>query len=354
MYTAVHTILCENPLQKMWDSFLYFESEPTTKQFLQKAYESYGFEKPNFYAFQNTAKFIYTIRQARQYYTAAADSDILIRPLLLYYGMVSLLKAYLLMCDPEYPSNTKVLQHGLTSRKVKKLYYSFTEDEVKVQKDGLLPHVHTFLNKDKLQEKYRMQELLAMVPELRPAYRRLYGHSPLLSVSLSRYRDFEQPFTMFYLPESVLDDIHLTYDAFVYYLNRYNEGKAYFSGSQVKAPPGIIRLEWHHPDSHHVTENGNGFENKLFLMDCKGDFFYRTGKTENGSENLPEIINHYMVMYILGMLCRYETEKWGEIVFSFSSEDIYIIHEFLAVSSRKFPNLVYDLLLGERHVFWSK
>ncbi len=352
MYQAVHTIMCENPTKKMWDSYLYFESEPTTKTFLQQIYEKQSIQKSNVYAFHNASKFIYYIKQARQYYFSAAKSDILVQPLLLYYGMVSLLKAYVLTRDPQYPSNTRVLQHGVTSRKIKRNYYSLAEDEVRVQKEGLLPYLYSFLSKEPLHEKYRLQDLLAVIPELQAAYQRLYKQTSLTSVSLSSHRNFERLCTIFYLPDFVLDNAHLTYASFIHYLNRYNQGEAYFAASSLEAPRGIIRLEWHHPEKIHVTESGNGFENILFLHDYKGSFFYKTPAGKN--HTIPEVVIHYMIMYVLGMLCRYETERWGEIVFSFMSEDMYMIQEFLTLSARKFPNLVYDLLLQERHIFYTE
>jgi hypothetical protein len=352
MYPMVHTIMCENPTQKMWDNFLYFESEPTTKTFLQQTYEKHGIHKANIHAFQNASKFIYYLKQARQYYLSARQSDILVKPLLLYYGMVSLLKSYILTRDPEYPANTRVLQHGITSRKIKKNYYALAEDEVKVQKEGLLPYLHSFLSKEGLNEKYKIQTLLSMIPELQAAYQRLYHQTSLIPVSLSSHRNFEQLCTIFYLPDRVLDDAHLTYEGFIHYLNRYNEGTGFFSASPLQAPRGIIRLEWHHPANIHVTENRNGFENRLFVHDYKGNFYYKV-KAEK-EYNISEIVNHYMIMYVLGMLCRYETERWGEIVFSFMSEDMYMIQEFLTLSARKFPNMVYDLLLNERHIFQAE
>ena len=135
----IHRIPCENPYEKMWNMFIYFESEIHVKELLTDFYYDQFQGEASKYAFQNTHKFIYYIKQGREYYHAASSSNILVKPLLFYYGMVSLLKAVILTMDPMYPSHTKVLQHGITSRKLKKSEYSFSEDEVKVQKDGLFP-----------------------------------------------------------------------------------------------------------------------------------------------------------------------------------------------------------------------
>jgi hypothetical protein len=347
MFRGVQTILCENPYNKLWDSFLFFENEPVSKSFLQGIYQKEHPEKYRTLAFQNTAKFIYNIKQARQYYTAAMQSEILIRPLLLYYGMVSLLKAYILTRDPFYPATTRVLQHGLTSRKIKKSQYSVGDDEIKIQKEGLLPYVYSFLTNKPLESRYKVHELFALIPELQTSYQKVYQKENLIPVNLSAHYDFQHPSTLFYLPESVLDYTHRSYDSFIDYLNRYNTGESYFSPSPLESPGGIIRIQWNHPLQQKVMDNGNGFENQLFLVDYKGNFHFLLHPTVA----LPEITTHFMIMYILGMLCRYETERWGEIIFSFSSEDMYIIHEFLSISSRKFPNLIYDVLMGERHIF---
>ena len=40
MFRAVQTIPCENPYNKLWDSFLFFENEPASKSLLQLAYQS--------------------------------------------------------------------------------------------------------------------------------------------------------------------------------------------------------------------------------------------------------------------------------------------------------------------------
>ena len=347
MFRAVQTILCENPYNKLWDSFLFFENEPISKTFLQGIYQKKQPEKCKTLAFQNTAKFIYNIKQSRQYYAAAMQSEILIRPLLLYYGMVSLLKAFILTQDPFYPATTRVLQHGLTSRKIKKNQYSVGEDEIKIQKEGLLPYVYSFLTNKPLENRYKVHELFALIPELQTSYQKVYQKGNLIPVNLSAYYDFQHPSTLFYLPESVLDYTHRSYHSFIDYLNRYNTGESYFAPSPLETPGGIISIKWNHPLQQKVTENGNGFENQLFVADYKGNFHFLISPTAV----LPEITTHFMIMYILGMLCRYETERWGEIIFSFSSEDMYIIHEFLSISSRKFPNMIYDVLMKERNIF---
>lgn len=347
---CIHRISCENPQEKLWSMFFYFESEPHVKDFLKQCYSERYLNEASRYAFQNTHKFIYYIKQGREYYVAATASNILVKPLLLYYGMVSLLKAVVLSVDAEYPAHTKVLQHGITSRKLKRLDYNFSDDEVKIQKEGLFPLVAQQLNSNHLiGEKFRMKELLSIVPELRESYEKTYSQTTLFPLHISKHIDFASPTTIFYLPEDVLDNFHLTYESFIHYLNRYNLANAKFTPNPIETPKGIIRMNWDHPNRIHVMDSPAGFENQLFTFDYKNNHYFRN--VHQHHVFVPEIMVHYMLMYILGMLCRYETELWGEMIFSFTSSELFIIHEFLNISQRKFPNLILDLLFHERYIF---
>ncbi|RXT08912.1 YaaC family protein [Ammoniphilus sp. CFH 90114] len=347
---CIHRIACENPNEKMLSMFVYFESEPHVKSFLEKAYRTQHGDHASRFAFQNTHKFIYYIKQGREYYTAAFNSNILVKPLLIYYGMVSLLKAVILTSDPGYPAHTRVLQHGITSRKLKKLEYSFSEDEVKVQKEGLFPMVAQHLQSGHIVgEKFKLKDLLSMIPELRESYEKTYEEVSLIPLHISKHIDFSSPVTMFYLPEHILDKYHLSYESFIHFLNRRNQGKAIFAPHSLRAPKGIIRISWEHPLNIHVSESPSGFENDLFIQDYKGNHYFLL--KDNPALFFPELMSHYMLMYILGMLCRYETELWGEIIFSFTSGEMFIINEFLNISLRKFPNMILNLLFNERFIF---
>ncbi|WP_367757541.1 YaaC family protein [Ammoniphilus sp. 3BR4] len=347
---CIHRIACENPNEKMWSMFVYFESEPHVKRFLEKTYQANQGQDASRFAFQNTHKFIYYIKQGKEYYNAASTSNILVKPLLIYYGMVSLLKAVIISSDPGYPAHTRVLQHGITSRKLKKLDYSFSEDEVKVQKEGLFPMVASYLNSDHIVgQKFKIKDLLSLIPELRESYEKSYEETTLIPLHISRHIDFSSPVTTFYLPEHILDKYHLTYESFIHFLNRHNQGQARFVPHSLEAPKGIIRISWEHPQDIHVSESPSGFENHLFIQDYKGNHHFLL--SDKPELFIPEMLSHYMLMYILGMLCRYETELWGEIIFSFTSGEMFIINEFLNISQRKFPNMILNLLFNERFIF---
>ncbi|MEX2104693.1 MAG: YaaC family protein, partial [Bacilli bacterium] len=290
----------ENPYSKMWDTFVYFESEATTKSFLHKHYEMVC-DDAKHRAYDNATKFIYFIKQAREYYNTAVKSHVLVKPLLLYYGMMSLLKAVVIKYDPFYPNNTGVLRHGMTTRKLKKTNYVFHEDEVKIQKEGLLPHFASLIHSPVLrsQPKYRIQHLISLLPEIKDSYERLYEKKIILPVTVGQH----QPgFLKIVMSESVLDHFHFTLSGFLQFLNRGNDLQPFQAINETHSKTIEFSVSPDHMMKH-----------PRFIQDYKGEQFFLTHSEE--LLNIPESCIHYIIMYQLGMLCRYETELWGELIY---------------------------------------
>jgi hypothetical protein len=350
MAKKVHRIICENAYEKMWDTYVYFESEPTTKAYLEDLYHRQGLVESNRLAFQNTPKFIYFIKQSREYFNAAKQSHILVKPLLVYYGMMSLIKSVVLTMDPHYPNNTSVLRHGITTRKIKKLDYIFHEDEIKIQKEGLMPHFYQLLTGKEHwpNNKYKVKDLLSLIPDLHESFYRSFGSASIVPLFIAGQRDLTTGNTVCYIPINVLQSQQKTKEELLSWINGSNEGDAYFLLGGKESPHGLMEIQWNHPDYLHVFDCPNGFSNPLFPQDYKGSHYLYM---EENKSLLPEVIVHYLLMYNLGMLCRYETELWGEIIFSFSSSDMFMVNEFINVAMRKFPNLILNMLFDEVLIF---
>lgn len=340
----IRQIFSENPYQKMWDTFMYFESEPTTKQFLLDIYNK-KFDKDSYkYAFQNTSKFIYFIKQAKEYFFSAEKSHILVKPLLIYYGMMSLMKAYILTRDPNYPSRTSVLRHGITTRKLKKNNYQFHDDEIKIQKDGLFPWFYTLFTDYSIEKiegnKYKIKELLSLIPELHDSYHRLFNERSIFPLGKNMK---DSPEIQFSITDEILNVYKENPKQILYDLNHslnvtendlfslINKKEFLFHSKNNRS---FIEILLHHP---------------MFTIDYKGKIYFRLLRDHRFL--LPSTMIDYMIMYNLGMLCRYDTDLWGEIIFLFSSEDMYLINEFLNTTLRKFPNQILNALFDEFILF---
>ena len=345
----IRKIFSENPYQKMWDTFVFFESEPTTKEYLHKKYTGNNFTDGFKYAFLNTSKFIYFIKQAKEYFFSAEKSNILVKPLLIYYGMMSLIKALILTKDPTYPNRTGVLRHGITTRKIKKSNYKFHDDEVKIQKEGLLPwffSIYTQKSSDKIEgNKYKIKELLSLLPELSESYRRLLNEQCIYPLEI---KTLESNTLEISVSKNILKFYNGDEKKLLTQLNGYSKkDKLQFKFNGFN-PSGLIIITWSSDVVSPLTYT-NIFNSPLIIQDIKGNYYLRPLKDTRFL--LPDIMIDYMLMYNLGMLCRYETELWGEIIFSFGSEDMYIINELLNLTLRQFPNLVLNDLFDEFLIF---
>ncbi|MGZ4032608.1 MAG: YaaC family protein [Tumebacillaceae bacterium] len=340
----------EQPYRKLWDTFVYFENEQTSSEFLKSRYEQQGLDQVQKLVYNATPKFIFAIKQAREYYRAAEACDILTKPLLLYYGMMALSKALITTRNPDYPSTTSVLKHGLSTRKLKRDEYQFADDEVRVQKDGIFNVLHQTLNGPLFenQHRFRMKELLAVIPELTHAYQRLYGPAQVCSLDVckmeagSELGALEQPRHLWQIPRTFVAGSDKTKEELLELLNRHGEERrSRFAFPEGQDDAGMLRVLVEMEDEHHP----------LLLRDFSGQPHLRF--PHEGDLVIPEISVHYMVMFVLGMLCRYETERWGEMILTFASHDTFLINEFLNVSMRKFPNLILDELCQERNIFYT-
>jgi hypothetical protein len=340
MQTTVR-IPTEQPYRKLWDTFVYFENEQTSSEFLRGRYEALGLENSGRLVYQATPKFIFSIKQAREYYRAAEFCDILTKPLMLYYGMMALSKALITSRDPEYPSTTSVLRHGLSTRKLKKDNYQFADDEVRVQKDGIFQVVHRALSGPVFedQHRFRMKDLLAVIPELLHPYQRLYGQA---RVSPFETKEQEAHQT-WHIPRSFVASCDKTRDELLSLLQEHAGDAGRFFILDQADEDGVFAVG--------VEGRGNQEHHPLFLYDFSGRPHLRFPH-EDGLL-IPEVSVHYMIMFVLGMLCRYETERWGEMILTFASHDTFLINEFLNVSMRKFPNLILDELCEERNIFYT-
>ena len=55
---------------------------------------------------------------------------------------------------------------------------------------------------------------------------------------------------------------------------------------------------------------------------------------------------HYLLLYNLSMIARYETEWWSELTKMMPNKDYPFIKTFLDITLQKSPFLIYEYLMG--------
>jgi hypothetical protein len=308
--------------QRKFLSFL--TSQYTAQQFLLHCYKKLEVEHPEKKSYENASAFIHFLDHGLKFYESGRKLDELVQPVLYFYGLAHLLKAYILTKRPDYPESTTHLAHGVTTRKRKKKDFSFLEDEVKVQRNGLFTYAAEYLFSITPFpfEKIKMKHLLVCIPEMNELFR-FQQDERLIPVGT-----VDSPSLLF--PYDLLDTYHVTEKAFIEKIKPFM--------------PGIKDI--------HEEENNIVFQLEKPIFPGKGPFFFNYIDKNiyfpvhrEDFLPLPETMIHYLLLYNLSMLCRYETEWWGEILTERADYNYLYIRHFLHITAEKVPLLIEQELL---------
>ena len=312
-----------------WDSFFYLYSANTVQKLLKKCYQKQNIELAEKKSFENAYPFIYYLEHGQVYYDQAAQSPLMVKPVLLFYGLVHLAKACILTVDPNYPETTSVLAHGVSTRKRKKQQYSFFQDEVKFQRSGLFPYMaeKMFHMKHLEGEKTTMEQLLKQIPELNDLFVLTDGTNPFVHI--------KHDLNLFSIPCTLLDNYHMTEDRFIQYL-------------QTKTNSTLLHQTTNHGNMSFTINNIRNFSQIPMKYHFQEQHFYFPTSI-NALNDYPELLIHYLLLYNLSMIARYETEWWSELIKMMPNQDYPFIQTFLQHTSKKGPFLIYQYLMNRLH-----
>jgi hypothetical protein len=307
---------------KGWKSFSSFFSAEYCQSFLKNKYKKLNLENPEQKSYENCYSFLYYLEHGQIYYDQAEKAPLILKPILLFYGLVHLVKACILTTDPAYPETTSVLAHGVSARKRKKQNYQFFQDEVKFQKNGLFPFMSEklFHMKQLEPDKALMEELLLLIPELNDLFILHEGKSTFTKI----YTQQEQ----MVVPENILDHYHMTEARFKEFLTLKSSNHIEFSNE------GLV-FNFNKDIQKVISPIKFNLETSSYVLPLKkSDFFL-----------FPELLIHYLLLYNLSMIARYETEWWSELTKMMPNRDYPFIHAFLDITQEKGPFLIYEYLM---------
>lgn len=272
-------------------------------------------------SYENSGTFMYYLEQGQLFLKEGEKGDVRLKPLLYFYGMCHTLKACLLTNRPNYPESTSILAHGVSARKRKKKDYTFIHDEVKTQQNGLFSYacIHLFSLKTPPFTKVKMDFLLYLIPEMNDFFALSKEEK---SISIGKIDS-----TTLHFPSSILDNYHVTERAFIQRISPYLPT---IKKSEIVKQQLVVHLE------KPLQKMRGPFKCHL----NKQEVYFPTDRTYFIS--IPEILVHYLLLYNLSMISRYETEYWGELFATKYGVDYSIIVHYLTIAGDK-----VEALLGE-------
>lgn len=309
-------------------SFLPFFSASNTQIYLKNCYYKISNNQADQKSYENSYPFIYYLEHAQIYYNQAMQSPLLIQPILLFYGFVHLIKACLLTTDPDYPENTTMLAHGVSTRKRKKQQYEFFYDEVKFQKNGLFPcMLEKMFHLNHLEgDKATMSELFLQIPELSLLFERMEGKHPYIKIPVIN--------NCLAFSKKILDSLHMTENRFQEFLQIESSSFLTFKESVTDS----LLFDYSNAKKLPLPLKYNMLDKQYYFSLDRGRLF-----------NINEMIPHYLLLYNLSMIARYETEWWSELLKTMPNRDYPFIVDFLNITAQKGPFLVYQFLMGQNN-----
>ncbi|WP_062051954.1 YaaC family protein [Bacillus sp. JCM 19034] len=311
------------------DSFLPYYSVSYTRNYLTKTYERFHITQAKTKSYHACYSFIYHLKHGQLYFKQASQSPTELKPILLFYGFIQLLKACVLAVDPSYPANSQVLAHGVTTRKRKKSGYQFLDDEVKIQKNGLFSHFldKMFHVKQLEAEKFQMRVLLEQLGDMHDLF--LQINSTAISFQARKTTNYLQ------LPSELLDSYHMTISRFELFLESFKTS-GYSTINTIEEENNQLQIT--------LTREPSIQYAAPWLYDQRGNMYLLKKHRRDGYRYLPELAIHYLLLYNLSMICRYEAEWWGDVIHTFDGVDLPFILKYLTLAERKIPFLIAHYL----------
>lgn len=318
-------------------TYLPFYSASYTQKYLLKAYQKQNLSDAAQYSFSNCYPFISYVENGLLYLKQASMTPDQIKPLLLYYGLTHLLKACVLIFDPNYPETTAVLAHGVSTRKKKKQQYEFLMDEVKIQRNGLFTHLTSkMFHMKPAEEKHSMITLLKEIPEISTLFTRMKGQTSHLTVSFQE--------GAFHIGQEVLDHYHMTLERFL----QHAEGKWQLpiDYERVAGEDKLLKIGLRESFT-------NERRTRLpFRYDCRSDMYTLSLQKDETCQQLPDLLVMYLLLYNLSMIARYEIDWWTELFKEMGHHDLPFIKGLMEVAEFKIPLLIRDWMKDKEGDFY--
>lgn len=269
------------------------------------------------------------VRQARLYTKNTAQVDVFTQPLLAYYALLNWYKSLLYLFDLTYPSSTSVLQHGISIRRSKRSAYQLPAESVYFYKEGVLQSA-AGLSGVSLPRRVMLGDALGLLSSLHnltatiyPSYQHLFPVMQAQEDGLV-FVDRRAPSRRGLTVHEWLRGFNNAFPSSTKQAPGVIED---FPVVDVQSPPGWLRLPRFHVDHPWVVRRSN----QLWIAD---------------DLPLPEWVLHFITLYCLSSIVRYNPLEWSDISRWHNETDALFVEAYLAQSVDFIDSAVQSLFAG--------
>jgi hypothetical protein len=387
--TESESIDCENPTEEVWKHLRYFLETAWVED---QIYELHKASNPKRADIKKQAvQLAYCIRQGEEYFRASATVGLATKPNLLYYGVVSLSKALVLLkLDGNHSFDAlrksgNHRHHGLElfgavkreTNDVKgffsdigcrchtkdlSLWGHFAQFYASIAPPVYSIHEHMIFTSEMAEESQFDERLITITSTDIPATETLIATTYLGLDLIRSLPDLQRDITQkqiapimspgmvtFYRHEqhwwgNDAKDWHFHIDC------EQHEQQQFITLYREKNPrmrlihAGRGTLQFGLDDNPNNETQGTDYLPNAVQNLSGVTFFIR-----EPDKVLPELLTQFMLLFILGMYCRYHADVWMRIIDNVQIADF--TNTLLKVCHRKFPNLILDQLMFTQHLF---
>lgn len=257
------------------------------------------------------AKVAASARLTNRFTETAALADFAIQPLIRYYALLHGMKTVLYTLDLSYPNTSSVLQHGVSVRRTKRDSYAWPKETVHVYKEGVLQSFAAFHQYElPIGSRITVGHLLGYLPSLYHGIAHMYPeYHHVYPITAASTFGIEQPDICF-VPRSIASNRSLTVEEWRESYCACVEMSHQHKLDKKTEPDGLLAIPYIPARHPWVTHH----KHKKYMYD---------------NYPLPEWLIHFVVLYTLSALCRYNPMEWSDITLWHNDVDAFLIREYL-------------------------
>jgi len=307
----------ENPLSDIWKRLLKYS-------YGSNIHKETGIDDENIINSISSS-----IIQAHEYFTASHDVTLNTAPLLMYYGCVNLFFGATAILTKSVPI---IENHGATITNVSS---SNSIGEIEIHLSGSSEGAFStfnriFSNNAPFPRAWKIYELFSYIPDIKYEFEECYSgiRSNCIPIEIVKRKNDR-------LERIQLTDLKEDFEN----ISIVDFEKAYLTPQQTNKY--IILHQKIDSDEIGIFSIGGQKSLIAYTEKEKKDFY------------LNQFMSFFLGLYSLSMLSRYYPTKWYPFVQKDDTGEKGLIEDFLAISERKLPNLILNLITGKEIHFSS-